>query len=303
MIITPNDAILGARIEEIDLAQPLDTDEFVTILCALGKYGVLCFPEQSLDPGKLSGFGSRFGELEINVANKYHAPDHPEVMILSNMIIDGKQVGLIDAGQLWHTDVSYAREIAFANVLHAKAVPMRDGQPLGDTQFRNMYAAYEDLPGDVKRRLAGVNAVHDFCTFWESMLKRPGSKRVPLTEEQKRLRPPVEHPIFMKHPITGRYALYCNPGFATHIVGMEKGESDEMLQFLFEHQSKEKYFYAHKWAVGDVLFWDNICTTHNAAADYGPGEARYLLRVQVMATLDYARLAGRVEGVSHTVRT
>lgn len=302
MMITPNAATLGARVEGIDLAEPLSPDDFVTVLRALGKYGVLCFPRQSLEPEELSKFGSRFGELEINVANKYHPPDHPEVMILSNMIVDGKQIGLMDAGQLWHTDVSYAREIAFANVLHAKVVPMREGKPLGDTQFLNMYAAYDDLPDDVKSRLAGVNAVHDFCTFWEGMLKRPGSKRPPLTEEQKRLRPPVEHPIFMKHPITGRYALYCNPGFATRIVGMEKGESDEMLRFLFEHQTKEKYFYAHKWAVGDVLIWDNICTTHNAAADYGPDEGRFLLRVQVMATLDYHRLAGNAEAVSHGAR-
>jgi taurine dioxygenase len=291
MIITPNDDILGAKIEGIDLTKALSGEDFRTILRALGKYGVICFPGQSLEPGELSAFGANFGELEINVANKYHAPDHPEVMILSNMMMDGKQMGLVDAGQLWHTDVSYANEIAFANVLHAKVVPTRDGKPLGDTQFRNMYAAYDDLPADVKRRLAGVNAVHDFCVFWERMLARPGTKRQPLTEEQRRMRPPVEHPIFMKHPITGRYALYCNPGFATRIVGMETKESDEMLEFLFEHQLKDKYFYAHKWTAGDVLIWDNICTTHNAAADYGPNEGRLIHRVQVMATRDYAKLA------------
>jgi alpha-ketoglutarate-dependent taurine dioxygenase len=291
MIITANDRILGARIEDIDLRRPFNDNDFRTILRALGKYGVLCFPAQSLEPKELSVFGAYFGELEINVANKYHPPGHPEVMILSNIMIDGKQIGLVDAGQLWHTDVSYASEIAFANVLHAKAVPTRDGRPLGDTQFRNMYAAYDDLPADVKQRLAGVNAVHDFCVFWERMLQRPETKRQPLTEEQRQMRPPVEHPIFMKHPITGRHALYCNPGFATRIVGMEPTESDEMLEFLFEHQSKDKYFYAHQWSVGDVLIWDNICTTHNAAADYGPDEGRLMHRVQVMATRDYAKLA------------
>ena len=291
MIITPNEDILGAKIEGIDLTRALNPGDFRTILRALGKYGVLCFPEQSLEPGQLSAFGANFGELEINVANKYHAEDHPEVMVLSNIMVDGKQIGLVDAGQLWHTDVSYASEIAFANVLHAKVVPTRDGKPLGDTQFRSMYAAYEDLPAAVKQRLAGVNAVHDFCVFWERMLQRPGTKRQPLTEEQRKLRPPVEHPIFMKHPITGKYALYCNPGFATRIVGMESDESDEMLEFLFRHQSQDKYFYAHKWKVGDVLIWDNICTTHNAAADYGPNEGRLLHRVQVMATRDYEQLA------------
>src|ERR1700734_3891228 len=156
MMITPNEDILGAKIEGIDLRRTLNPGDFRTILRALGQYGVLCFPGQSLEPGELSAFGSNFGELEINVANKYHAEDHPEVMILSNIMVDGKQIGLVDAGQLWHTDVSSASEIAFAKGLHAKVVPTRDGKPLGDTQFRNMYAAYDDLPAVVKQRLAGV---------------------------------------------------------------------------------------------------------------------------------------------------
>ena len=96
-----------------------------------------------------------FGDLEINVANQFHEPDFPEVMVLSNMTRDGKPVGLGDAGQGWHTDMSYSKDIALANVLYAIKVPMRDGRPLGDTQFRNMHAAYEDLPADIKRRLAG----------------------------------------------------------------------------------------------------------------------------------------------------
>lgn len=291
MRIVPNDAPLGASIDEIDLARPLADGDFRTILRALGEHGVLCFPRQSLEPAQLSAFGARFGELEINVANRFHPPGHPEVMILSNIIVDGQPTGLADAGQLWHTDVSYARIIAFANVLHAKAVPMRDGRPLGDTEFRNMCAAYDDLPDTIKRALDGRNAIHDFCTFWDRMLARPGTTRLPLTEEQRRSRPPVTHPVFMTHPVTGRRALYCNPGFATAIEGMPKDESDAMLDVLFRHQLQDKYFYAHKWALGDVLMWDDIGTIHNAASDYGPDTPRLMHRVQVMATLDYQRLA------------
>ena len=110
-----------------------------------------------------------FGDLEINVANQFHEPDFPEVMVLSNMTQDGKPVGLGDAGQGWHTDMSYSRDIALANVLYAIRVPVRDGRPLGDTQFRNMHLAYEDLPADIKRRLAGRTATHDFAKFWDMM--------------------------------------------------------------------------------------------------------------------------------------
>ena len=121
MRITPNNAGLGARVEGIDLAKPLTDADFRTVLRALGQHGVLCFPRQTLDADQLAAFGRRFGELEINVANAYHEPDHPEMMILSNMKPDGKQIGANDAGQGWHTDMSYSHDIALANILHAQA--------------------------------------------------------------------------------------------------------------------------------------------------------------------------------------
>jgi taurine dioxygenase len=161
-----------------------------------------------------------FGDLEVNVANQYHEPGFPEVMVLSNETKDGKPVGLGDAGQGWHTDMSYSRDIALANVLYAIKVPVRGGKPLGDTQFRNMHAAYEDLPAGIKARLKGRTATHDFAKFWDMMRTRPGSTRGPLTPEQRAKRPPVQQPIFRTHPITGRTILYCNPGYAMRIDGM-----------------------------------------------------------------------------------
>ena len=292
MRIIPNNTGLGARVEGIDLAAPLTEADFRTLLRALGEHGVLCFPRQALDAPALSRFGARFGELEVNVANMFHAPGHPEVMILSNKRdAAGKPVGLGDAGQGWHTDMSYAKEIALANVLHAKEVPVRDGRPLGDTQFRNMHAAYEALPEEVKRRLEGRHAIHDFQKFWDMMRIRPGSIRGPLTPEQRAKRPPVSQPIFRVHPITGRRVLYCNPGYAVRIEGLEEAESDALLDFLFRHQSEARFLHSHHWTPGDVLMWDNIGTTHNAVADYGAEEPRYILRVQVMASLDYAAIA------------
>ncbi|MBS7790632.1 TauD/TfdA family dioxygenase [Roseococcus sp. SDR] len=292
MRIVPNNTGLGARIHDLDLSRPLAPEEFRTVLRALGEYGVLCFPGQDLDAPQLAGYARRFGELEVNVANMFHAPGLPEIMILSNKRdAAGKPVGLNDAGQGWHTDMSYSTEIALANVLHAKEVPLRDGRPLGDTQFRNMHAAYEDLSAEVKQRLEGRVAIHDFQKFWDMMRIRPGSIRGPLTPEQRAKKPPVRQPIFRTHPITGRRVLYCNPGYAMEIEGLEKAESDALLDYLFRHQSQAKYLHSHAWTPGDVLMWDNIGTTHNARADYGPDEPRFILRAQVMASLDYAALA------------
>jgi taurine dioxygenase len=292
MRIVPTGACLGARVEGIDLAAPLSDADRRTLLRALGAHGVLCFPDQDLDAPALSRFAARFGTPEVNVANRFHAPGHPEIMILSNgRDAAGQPLGLHDAGQGWHTDMSYAHEIALANVLHAKAVPMRDGVPLGDTQFRAMHAAHDDLPKEVRARLAGRSAIHDFERFWEMMRQRPGSARAPLTAAQRAQKPPVAQPIIRTHPITGRPVLYCNPGYATRIEGLDPAESDALLTFLFRHQAQARYLYSHAWTRGDVLMWDNIGTVHNAVADYGPDEPRLMLRAQVMASLDYAALA------------
>jgi taurine dioxygenase len=154
-----------------------------------------------------------------------------------------------------------------------------------------MRAAYEDLPDSIKARLEGRTATHDFAKFWDMMRARAGSQRSPLTAQQRARKPPVSQPIFRTHPITGRTVLYCNPGYAVRIDGMDVAESDELLDFLFAHQAQEKYFHAHQWSEGDVLMWDNIGTVHNAVADYRADEPRLMRRIQIMATKDYARLA------------
>ncbi len=225
MDIIPSGQTLGARIIGIDLAQPLSDSDFRGILRALGGHGVLCFPNQTLTTDQLSAFGRSFGELEINVANAYHEANHPEMMILSNIMKDGKQIGANDAGQGWHTDMSYSKDIALANILHARHVPTRNGKPLGETQFRNMHAAYEDLPDTLKHKLEGRTATHDFAKFWDMMVAKPGSTRKPLTPEQRAKKPPVSQPLFLRHPITGRYVLYANVGYAMSIDDMEPVES------------------------------------------------------------------------------
>jgi taurine dioxygenase len=291
MKIILSDQTLGARIEDVDLAVPLSDAAFRTLLRALGRYGVLCFPRQTFDTAALAAFARRFGDLEVNVANQYHEPGFPEIMILSNQLRpDGQPMGSNDAGQGWHTDMSYSKDIALANVLHAQAVPTRNGKSIGETQFRNMHAAYDELPDELKHTLEGRTATHDFEKFWEMMRHRPGSRRAALTVEQKRKKPPVSQPLVRVHPLTGRKVLYANPGYTMWIDGMDRPEGDSILDYLFRHQERTDFLYAHRWAVGDVLMWDNIGTVHNAVGDYTPSEPRYMRRAQVMATLDYPAL-------------
>src|SRR5437764_14575428 len=195
MRITPTGETLGATIEGIDLARPLAPRDFAAVLRALGEYSVLRFPAQRLDAAQLKAFAGRFGALEINVAGTFQEPGHPEIMILSNIVENGRPIGARDAGQDWHTDMSYSETIALANLLYALKVPRRDGQPLGRAEFANMHAAYDALPGDLQARLDGMSVLHDFNKFWEMMRQRPGSLRPPLSEEQRRKKPPVSHPV------------------------------------------------------------------------------------------------------------
>jgi taurine dioxygenase len=282
--VNPSGKILGATITGLDLAQPLSDADFSGVQSALGAYSVLRFPGQRLTAQQLVDFSARFGRLEINVANAYQEPGLPQVMILSNMVDNGKPIGLSDAGQSWHTDMSYSKTIAFANVLYGIKIPRRDGRTLGNTEFCSMHAAYDGLPQELKQRLDGMTVLHDFNKFWEMMRREKGSSRPPLTEAQRKAKPPVSHPIFLTHPLTGRKVLYANPGYSVRINELPENESDDMLEFLFAHQTQPAYRYAHQWEEGDLMLWEDIGTIHNAVADYAPHEHRLIKRCQVMAT-------------------
>jgi taurine dioxygenase len=295
--VIPTGEALGARITALDLARPLTDDAFGFVLRAIAAHGVLCFPDQDLDPAAQAAFSRRFGEVEVHVSGAFQVPGQPEVMILSNMTEGGKPIGLGDAGQDWHTDMSFSRTIAFVNVLYALKVPRRDGHVLGNTEFCDMAAAYDDLPRELQVRLQTMTATHDFEKFWEMMRARGGeaTTRARLTEAQRARKPPVSQPVVLVHPLSGRKLLYANPGYTMRIDGIPAVESDALLESLFAHQLQPKYRYAHRWSERDVLLWDNIRTIHNAVADYGTEEHRYVRRCQAMADLvfqpEFAALA------------
>ena len=206
-------------------------------------------------------------------------------MMLSNIVENGKPIGLADAGQDWHTDMSYSKTIAFANVLYAledAAAQRQDARQYRVLQHAcrvrrparraQEAAGRQDRPARLQQVLG-----HDAAAR-----KAASGRRSP--RRRRRPKPPVSHPIFLTHPITGRKVLYANPGYSMRINELPQKESDETLEFLFEHQLKPEYRYRHQWSEGDVLMWENFGTIHNAIADYGPDEHRLVKRCQVMAT-------------------
>ena len=260
MKITAESKTLGASIEGYDLSIGAGDSQRDLVERLLGEHGVLCFRNQRLSALQLRDFSAQFGELEINVANTAQEPDAPEVMTLSNIVRDGKPIGLGDAGQGWHTDMSYSRTVAFANVLHALKVPHRNGQALGATQFSDMAAAYDALPDAEKEELDGVGVVHS----WE--LSRDNIGRT-ISEWEKRDAPPMTHPLARPHPDTGRKALFMGM-HASHLDGMPMEEGRARILELEAHSTQPQFLYRHTWKKGDVLMWDNRCLLHHADANF-----------------------------------
>jgi taurine dioxygenase len=281
--IEPTGQILGATVRGADLRRDLSPADFATVLRALGEHGVLRFPGQALEAADLRRFSARFGEIQVLKNIPHIEPGMPEVTVLSNVTVDGKLIGAPDAGQSWHTDMTYSQTMGFVNVLSAFKVPVRDGRVLGGTEFTNTQAAAADLPPELTARLTGLTATHDIEMFWEYMRREKGSKRPPMSEEMRRQRPPVQHPVLLTHPITGRKVIYVNPGFTVRIDGVPEAEGAELLRILLDHVLQEKYRYVHDWAVGDLLLWDHLGTWHFARPDYRPDEHRLMKRCQVMA--------------------
>ena len=274
------DAACGAEIA-FDLSQPVDDDTFAAIERAFHDNIVVCFPDQHLTSEQQIRFSRRFGELEIHIVKKYLLPDHPEILLVSNIKDDnGEHIGLADAGFTWHSDTSYRRYPSRCSLLYAKEVPHRDGRPLGDTVFASTIAAYEALPEAMKRRLAGLKAIHRY-----SMRRRiDNSPRPKLTAAQLAETPDIAHPIVRTHPRTGRKALYITAGECVGIEGMPEDEALDLIAELDAHCVKPEFCYRHRWRVGDLLMWDNATAMHLAICDYALPERRLMHRTTVIGS-------------------
>jgi taurine dioxygenase len=286
LTIEPTGAVLGATVRGMNTSKPVSDSDFGEVLAALGQNGVLRFPDQQLDEDGVRRFSRLFGDIQGPSSGPL-SKDGKEmavVGILSNIVENGRYIGSADAGQDWHTDMSYRDVIGFVNVLYGVQIPRRGGKPLGGTEFSNMHAAYDGLPEEIKTRLADATVTHTFEKFWEHMRQNKSSGRPPMTDEQRRRRPPVVHPLFLTHPLTGRRVLYCNPGYSIRINELPEAESDAMLTYLYQHQLQDRFRYTHHWTENDLLVWDHIGTIHRAIADYRPDEIRLMRRCQVMAT-------------------
>ena len=269
------DAPIGAEVTGVDLGRPVDAGVASEIGARLREHAVLVFRDQQMSPEAQVALTRQLGEPEVHVLADFTLPGMPEVFVVSNVRQDGKPVGAVNAGQYWHSDLSYTAHPTFASMLHAKEVPVGRGE----TVFAGMVRAYETLPADVGKRIDGRHAVHDYTLAYETVFADNPDRT--LTPEQAEEVPPAEHPVVRTQMQTGRKALYVNPGFTRRIVGMEAEESREILDLLFTQATDAANLYTHRWRKGDFVMWDNSVTMHKALANYADGDVRHMLRTSV----------------------
>ncbi len=274
--IRPLSDVLGAEVIGADLARFDDNEQFERIHQALLEHCVLAIRSQHITPAQHIAFSRRFGELEVHVLNQFLLPDHPEILLISNKRVNGQAIGLQDAGNEWHTDLSYQAYPAFGSLLYALEIPPQGG----DTLFASLYAAYDALTDAMKTRLQGLRAIHGYAQYHQrSQQKGSGHGRRDMTEAQRAQVPEVSHPLVRTHPETGRKALYLSPGLTIGIEGLYE-DGHALLKSLNEHTTQPAFTYRHRWQLHDVLFWDNRCTIH-LATGYEPRCTRHMHRTTI----------------------
>lgn len=261
--VRPCSAVIGADVGGVDLSRPLGALVLAELKRAFLEWKVLFFRDQNLTPRQHADFASLWGGLYVN-------PQLPNAGLdeVARLIHDAADPG---NENMWHSDASHWEKPPLGSILRAVEVPDLGG----DTMWADMAAAYDGLPPDIKDRLVGLTAVHEPPAHdaLSAALRRSKAARARLKF--------AEHPVLREHPETGQGVLYVNPVFTSHICGLPRSESDELLEFLFRQVTYPEYQVRFRWRAGSIAFWDNRATLHYGVNDYFP-RRRVLERTTVL---------------------
>ena len=271
---------LGARIHGGDLGGDLSDEVFGEIHQALVDHRVISFPAQSLTPDQHVAFSKRFGPCDVHSNNQYLLEGHPEILILSNDLKDGKPIGVVDAGVEWHSDLSWQLDPPLGSILYNLKNPSEGGH----TGFIDMGKVYRALDADLKVLIRGLHGLH--CV---SKLVNP---RVTISEnrlnardfyaEQLKKHPPVRHPLVYRHPDTGEDILFASPRFTIGIEELEDAVGQPLLDRLFAYLDDPQFQLTYQWNQHDVVMWDNRSVLHCALGGYQYPDIRLINRTTVL---------------------
>ncbi|MFO1080667.1 MAG: TauD/TfdA family dioxygenase [Reyranellaceae bacterium] len=270
--IVPLNAPLGARIEGLDRSTADNGETAALLQRALAEHLLVVLPGNPMTPAETLRVAEAFGTPQKQLLRYKRSGEVPQVSVMvSTLMADGSTDKTAIRAEDWHTDDSYFARPAKATLLHAIEIPSRGGA----TWFCNMHSVYEALPQETRGRLDGLRAVHAYDTA--RARNRPSAR----TAQEVAETPDVEHPLVRTHPQTGRKALYLNFNRLDRIVGLERAESDRLLDELAEEARKPQHHFGHRWTAGDVVVWDNRATMHRVVIDYPVGEPRIMQRVLI----------------------
>ena len=263
--VTPLTAALGAEVSGVDLGKPLDEATRDEIYTAWLSHQVLFFRDQDISLQEHKNFALAFGDIFTHpVYQPLKDQGHPEVLVLSS---GGDKPGGVAA--TWHSDVTFEPEPPMASILRAVEVP----EAGGDTMWASMYAAYEALSDTMQRLLGQLRAIHAPGYFYE----------IATPEQRRRFdeRPPTTHPIIRTHPATKRKGIFVNQTFTRGIEGMNAGEGQALLNFLYRHIETPDFHCRFHWTPNAIAMWDNRCTQHRVCAD-NPNARRHMQRLTLL---------------------
>lgn len=262
---------LGLEIRGIDLGAELPAELIQTLRTLWSDHAVLVVRDQKLDAPAFMRAAQIFGDILPQQLSKFSLPDYPLVGTISSRDLPVRDGKIHVRGENYHTDHSNFREPPIGTMLHAIELPSYGG----DTQFVDVRAAYDDLPADLKQRIAHLRSTH----VYES--SRSPRKMAALTPEQLAQTESSSQPLVIVHPTSGRPALYLNTGRMEGIEGMPADDGYALINQLYEHSTQPCYEYRHRWLPGDFVLWDNRSVMHQANADFDPSEYRYLYRLML----------------------
>lgn len=277
MRIEDQPACIGAVAEDVDLNR-LDDAGFAALEAAFDARSVLCVRDQALSPDALVAFARRFGAVSRIFLKHYAHPENPDIMLVSNIVEDGRNIGHSDAGRVWHSDMSYTAAPPRATVLYAIETPQEDGRSLGATDFASAVHAASGL--DAEMRAIAEDRIVRHRVAGRRRKTGTGGGDDPLREAQ----PDVFHPALRRNPHTGAEAIYVNEGECDAMSGLDDAEAAALVEKLAKEVQRQDYRYRHEWRAGDVLIWDNGAVQHRANFDYAwPRHRRLMWRVTVGA--------------------
>ena len=272
--VVPSSAPLGAEIQGVDLGANPGPASIQAIKDALHKYKVVVLRKQAITPDQQIAFSANFGTLEPHVLPQYLVPGYKDLVRVSNVLDDeGQPIGMIDAGRVWHSDGHFLAKPNMYSMLCALEVPHDDaGNPLGATQFANRANAYQRLGPAMRERLGKLRSINSLSGVYAS-LHRAGAAEVVERVERG--------PVIRTHPVTGEKCVYVSKAATLRILGLSEEESGALIDELSELIVRDDNVYTHRWAVGDVLIWDNCTTQHLAIGDYALPQRRLMHRTTV----------------------